>query len=135
VKQSEPEGEGRGTRDGSPGDRRSERQAGVGVSILFTLIPPLGGAVLGGLLLTDASRVPWVLVTSFLVTLVGFLMVGPLGRRSLGFSIASYRRATELAVLVGLTSAALVVYTLVIYLLLDFRTPWMWTVMEGVGLA
>lgn len=116
-------------------DRRRSRsdRAGLRMSLLFALLPPAGGAVLGGLLLTDPSRVPWVLVLGFLVSLVSFLLVAPLGRRSLAFSIPVYRRATELAVLVGLTSAALVVYTLVAYLLLDVRTAWVWTLLKGAG--
>lgn len=115
--------------------RRPAHRAGLRMSVFFALLPPAGGAVLGGLLLTGPDRVPWVLVLGFLAALVSFLLVAPLGRRSLAFSVARYRRATEMAVLTGLTAGALVVYTLVVYLLLDIRTAWVWTLLEGVGLA
>lgn len=131
-------GDDRRADDGRHGVERRRfrrRRAGLRMSVLFALLPPLGGAILGGLLLTDPSRVPWVLVLSFLVSLGSFLLVPPLGRRSLAFSVAGYRRATELAVLVGLTSAAVVVYTLVVYLLLGVRMPWVWTLLGLMGLA
>ena len=93
------------------------------------------GVTLGGLLLTHPDRVPWVLAVGFLVALVSFVLVPPLGRRSRGFSVTRYRRATELAVLVGLCSGVVVLYTLVVYLLLGVRTPWVLVLLERIGLG
>jgi hypothetical protein len=66
-----------------------------------------------------------VLLGSFVVAVASFLLVAPLGRRSDDFRNALYRRGTELAVLAGLTACALMAYTLIVYLLLGFRTPWL----------
>ena len=128
--------ERRWTRRGT--DRRQSartRRAGLRMSFLFALLPPAVGVTLGGLLLTHPDRVPWVLAVGFLVALVSFVLVPPLGRRSRGFSVTRYRRATELAVLVGLCSGVVVLYTLVVYLLLGVRTPWVLVLLERIGLG
>lgn len=101
----------------------SER-AGPGAAALFALVPPVLGSVLGGLLLTGDGRVPTVLTGSVAVALVCAVALPGLGRRSRDFRDSLFRRLTEVMVLLGLTATALIVYTLVVYLLLDLRSPW-----------
>lgn len=94
------------------------------MSTLYFLLPPLLGAVIGGLFLTGPSAVPWVLASSLVIGLMGFLLATPLATRSDQLRRAGYRRAAELAILVGFIAGGVVAYTLVVYLLLGFRRPW-----------
>lgn len=100
------------------------RRAGALTSLTYFLMPPVFGAFIGGLFLTEPSRVPWVLGASLTAGLMGFLLATPLASRSDQLRKAGYRRAAELAILVGFVSGAVVAYTLVVYLLLGFRRPW-----------
>lgn len=122
--------------DAPPRSRTTRRippvRAGLRKSILFALVPPAAGVALGGLLLRRPEHVPWILVGSVLAGLAAFLLVAPLGRRSRDFQNALYRRGTELAVLAGLTAGALVVYTLVVYVMLGYRRPWLLHAMLAV---
>lgn len=115
-----PQDEHSEDRAGHPGTRR----AGPWMVLLFLLIPPVGGALLAGAALTDPGRVPGVLLAAFFVGVVTFLAASPLAERSQGFKVAFYRRLAELSVLLGFTSGVVVLYTLIVYLLLGFRRPW-----------
>lgn len=100
------------------------RRAGAVKSLTYFLMPPVLGAVVGGLFLTEPAAVPWVLGGSLLVGLMSFLLATPLATRSDQLRKAGYRRAAELAILIGFIAGAVVAYTLVVYLLLGFRRPW-----------
>ena len=100
------------------------RRAGALTSLTYFLMPPLFGAFIGGLFLTETAMVPWVLGAALLAGLMGFLLATPLAARSDQLRKAGYRRAAELAILVGFIAGAVVAYTLVVYLLLGFRRPW-----------
>lgn len=116
----------------SEGDRDRGQQAGLKTAgragplavILFLMIPPVAGSVIAASTLTDPSRVPQVLVAALVVALITLLSVSPLAERSEGFRRAGYRRLAETAVLLGSTSGVVVLYTLLVYLLLDVRRPW-----------
>lgn len=112
------------TGEPSPADRTGNRRASALGIAAFVLTPPLAGSVIGSLLLSGPGREPWVITGAFLLGLVFFLLANPLGRRSEGFRIARYRRMAELAVLLGLTCGAVVVYALVVHTILGIRTPW-----------
>jgi Na+/H+-translocating membrane pyrophosphatase len=100
------------------------RRAGALKSLTYFLMPPVLGALIGGLFLTGPAAVPWVLGASLIAGLVGFLLATPLATRSDELRKAGYRRAAELAILVGFVAGCVVAYTLVVYLLLGFRRPW-----------
>ncbi|MEJ2540472.1 MAG: hypothetical protein P8188_10950, partial [Gemmatimonadota bacterium] len=108
------------------------RRAGPAKSILYVLIPPVLGAFVAGLLLRDPAAVPWVLGGALVVGLVAFLLATPLATRSNGLRNAGYRRAAELAILVGLVAGAVVAYTLVVYLLLGFHRAWSAELVNGL---
>lgn len=103
---------------------RGVRRASTLTSLAYLLIPPLLGVLIGGLFLTEPGRVPWVLGVSLILGLMCFLLATPLAARSDQLRKAGYRRAAELAILVGFIAGSVVAYTLVVYLLLGFRRPW-----------
>lgn len=111
---------------------RGMRRAGLGMVLLYVLIPPVAGSVIAAGLLTDPSRVPWVLVGAFFVGVATFLAASPLAERSEGFQVALYRRMAELSVLAGFTAGVVVLYTLVVYLLLGMRRPWAADLLRGL---
>lgn len=121
-----------------PGERRQRnghagmRRAGPFMVVLFLLIPPVLGSGLAAGILTEPSRVPWVLTGGFLAAVLFFLLATPLARRSDEFRVAGYRRAAEAAVLAGLTAGATVAYTLLVYLLVGYRTPWAARLLEAI---
>ena len=117
-------GETAPVRRGSAGRSGEPRKAGTLTSLTYFLIPPLLGAFIGGLFLTGPGAVPWVLGGSLLVGLMSFLLATPLATRSDHLRRAGYRRAAELAILIGFVAGAVVAYTLVVYLLLGLRRPW-----------
>lgn len=100
------------------------RRAGTFKSLLYVLMPPFLGAFVAGLFLTEPAAVPWVLGVSIVVGLICFLLATPLASRSDQLRKAGYRRAAELAILIGFVAGAVVAYTLGVYLLLGFRRPW-----------
>lgn len=114
------ESDGSVHRTGHPGLRR----AGLGGLLLFLGVPPVLGSVLASLVLTSPSRVPWVMGISAVLAVLFLRVAAPLARRSESFSVAGYRRAAELSVMLGLTGIAVVAYTIGIYLVLGIRTPW-----------
>jgi hypothetical protein len=87
-------------------------------------MPPFLGAFVAALFLTGPSAVPWVLGGALLVGLISFLLATPLASRSDQLRKAGYRRAAELAILIGFIAGGVVAYTLGVYLLLGFRRPW-----------
>ncbi len=112
------------TRGAGPTGSGEVRRAGALKSLTYFLMPPVLGALIGGLFLTGPAAVPWVLGASLIAGLVGFLLATPLATRSDELRKAGYRRAAELAILVGFVAGCVVAYTLVVYLLLGFRRPW-----------
>ncbi len=100
------------------------RRAGAVKSLTYLLMPLFLGAFIGGLFLTSPAAAPWVLGASLILGLIGFLLATPLAARSDQLRKAGYRRAAELAILVGFIAGGVVAYTLVVYLLLGFRRPW-----------
>ena len=100
------------------------RRAGVGTALVFILIPPFGGAFAASLLLASSAMVPWVLIGGLFGTVGLFLVATPLGRRSNDLRVTFYRRLTELSILAGMTSAVVVAYTLLVYLLIGWQRPW-----------
>jgi hypothetical protein len=65
-----------------------------------------------------------VLGAGLIVGLISFLLATPLATRSDQLRKAGYRRAAELAILIGFVAGAVVAYTLGVYLLLGYRRPW-----------
>ena len=100
------------------------RRAGAFKSLTYFLMPPFLGAFVAALFLTGPAAVPWVLGGALLIGLISFLLATPLATRSDQLRNAGYRRAAELAILVGFIAGAVVAYTLGVYLLLGFRRPW-----------
>ena len=100
------------------------RRAGLPTIAFYLSIPPALGFGSASWFLTDPSQAPWVIAAGLVATAAGFLLAGPLGRRSQHFAVAGYRRASELALLVGLTGVAAVAWTVGPYLALGIRQPW-----------
>lgn len=121
--------EGRGAEE-PVGEHRSARhhptlrQAGVLMILLFVLIPPVAGSFVASVILSIPHREPWVISGAFMLGVSFFLLATPLGHRSDGFRVASYRRLTETAVLLGLTCGVVVAYTVLVHIIVGFQSPW-----------
>ncbi|UCC25928.1 MAG: hypothetical protein JSU98_02285 [Gemmatimonadales bacterium] len=100
------------------------RRAGIPMILLFVLIPPAAGCFLASVILAVPGREPWVITIAYVLGVTSFLLATPLGRRSDGLRVASYRRLTEASVLLGLTCGAMVVYTIVVHIRLGIQVPW-----------
>lgn len=109
-----------------------QRRASVGMVLAFALIPPVFGSLLASLLVASPGRVPFVLIGGLFGAVLFFLVATPLARRSNQMRITSYRRAAELAILAGMTSSAVVLYTLVVHLLIGWQRPWAWELVTAL---